>query len=48
RDRHSSELYYGEGLEPEEIASRMRISVSTVYSKKAKIKTRLRALANAA
>ncbi len=30
-------LYYGEGLEPEEIGRRMGISVKTVYSKKHKI-----------
>ena len=48
RDRHFVELYFVSALEPEVIAERMQVSVSTVYSKKAKIKTRLRALARAA
>jgi RNA polymerase sigma-70 factor (ECF subfamily) len=34
-------LYFDQGLEPEEVAQRMRISVKTVYSKKHKIRTRL-------
>lgn len=41
RDRHFVELYFGAALTPEEIAEEMKISLSTVYSKKAKIKTRL-------
>lgn len=48
RDRDFVDLYFVKALEPEVIAERMQVSVSTVYSKKAKIKTRLRALANAA
>lgn len=48
RDRHFVELYFVEALDPETIAQKMNVSVSTVYSKKAKIKTRLRALAKAA
>ena len=41
KDREFVSLYFGEGLEPEQIAQRMRISVKTVYSKKHKIQTRL-------
>ena len=37
-------LYFGEGLEPEQIAERMHISVKTVYSKKHKIQSRLEAM----
>lgn len=48
RDRHFVELYFVDALEPEAIAEKMNVSVSTVYSKKAKIKTRLRALATVA
>lgn len=44
KDREFITLYYGEGLEPEEIALRMGISVKTVYSKKHKIRSRLEAL----
>ncbi|MBK7582160.1 MAG: sigma-70 family RNA polymerase sigma factor [Myxococcales bacterium] len=44
KDREFITLYYGEGLEPEEIAERMTISVKTVYSKKHKIRSRLEAL----
>jgi RNA polymerase sigma-70 factor, ECF subfamily len=44
RDREFLTLFYGEGLEPEQIARRMRISVKTVYSKKHKIQSRLEAL----
>jgi len=45
RDRDFVRLYFVDALDPETIAERMNVSVSTVYSKKAKIKTRLRALA---
>ncbi len=45
RDRRFVELYYGRGLEPEEVAAEMRISVKTVYSKKNKLRTKLEALA---
>jgi RNA polymerase sigma-70 factor (ECF subfamily) len=41
KDREFVALYFGEGLEPEQIAERMHISVKTVYSKKHKIQTRL-------
>ena len=44
KDREFITLYYGEGLEPEQIAKQMRISVKTVYSKKHKIRSRLEAL----
>jgi RNA polymerase sigma-70 factor (ECF subfamily) len=44
RDREFVELYFGEGLEPEEIAREMGISVKTVYSKKHKITARLESL----
>ncbi|MCC6216865.1 MAG: sigma-70 family RNA polymerase sigma factor [Polyangiaceae bacterium] len=41
KDREFIGLYFGEGLEPEEVAARMGISVKTVYSKKHKIRSRL-------
>ena len=41
KDQAFVRLYYVDGLEPEEIAKRMRISVKTVYSKKHKIRCRL-------
>ena len=44
KDREFLELYYAEGLDPTEVASRMGISVKTVYSKKHKIQGRLEAL----
>jgi RNA polymerase sigma-70 factor (ECF subfamily) len=44
KDRQFVALYYGEGLTPEQIAERMRISVKTVYSKKHKIRARLELL----
>jgi RNA polymerase sigma-70 factor (ECF subfamily) len=44
KDQEFITLYYGEGLEPEQIAERMGISVKTVYSKKHKIRSRLEAL----
>ncbi len=44
RDREFVELYFGEGLEPEEVAREMGISVKTVYSKKHKITARLESL----
>ena len=34
-------LYFGEGLEAEQVAGQMGISVKTVYSKKHKIRLRL-------
>lgn len=48
RDREFVELYFLEAMSPEDIAEKMGVSVSTVYSKKAKIKTRLAAMASAA
>jgi RNA polymerase sigma-70 factor (ECF subfamily) len=44
KDREFVALYFGEGLEPEQIALRMRISIKTVYSKKHKIQSRLEAM----
>lgn len=44
KDRQFVELYFGEGLKPEEVAIRMQISVKTVYSKKHKIQSKLEAL----
>ena len=44
KDRQFVELYYGEGLEPEEVARRMQISVKTVYTKKHKLRGRLESL----
>lgn len=41
KDREFMELYFGEGLSPEDVAARMNISVKTVYSKKHKIQSRL-------
>ena len=48
RDRAFATLYFGEGLEPNAIAARMKISVKTVYSKKHKIQARLEAMQRAA
>lgn len=44
KDRQFMWLYFGEGLEPEAVASTMGISVKTVYSKKHKIRARLEGL----
>jgi RNA polymerase sigma-70 factor, ECF subfamily len=44
KDREFMELYFAQGLEPEEVAERMQISVKTVYSKKHKIQSRLETL----
>ena len=44
RDRDFVALYFAEGLEPDEVAARLGISVKTVYSKKHKIQSRLSAL----
>jgi len=41
KDRQFVVLYFQEGLEPEQVAERMGISVKTVYSKKHKIRSRL-------
>ncbi len=48
RDKRFVELYFLEAMEPEAIAEEMGVSVSTVYSKKAKIKSRLKRLARQA
>jgi RNA polymerase sigma-70 factor, ECF subfamily len=44
REREFMKLYFGDGLEPEEIAKRMNISVKTVYTKKHKLQARLEEL----
>jgi RNA polymerase sigma-70 factor (ECF subfamily) len=44
KDREFVDLYFGEGLEPDEVAQRLGISVKTVYSKKHKIQRRLASL----
>lgn len=44
RDRQFVELYFAEGLEAEEVAERMQISMKTVYTKKHKITAKLEAL----
>ncbi len=44
KDRQFLELYFAQGLEPDEVARRMGISVKTVYSKKHKIQRRLLSL----
>lgn len=41
KDRTFVQLYYVDGLTPEEVAEEMAISVKTVYSKKHKIRCRL-------
>lgn len=41
KDREFVRLYYMKGMEPEQIAEHMDISVKTVYSKKHKIRCRL-------
>lgn len=41
KDRLFVALYFDQGLDAEEVAERMSISVKTVYSKKHKIRTRL-------
>ncbi len=44
KDRAFAALYFGEGLEPPEVARQLQISVKTVYSKRHKIQTRLEGL----
>ena len=41
KDRHFVELYYQKGMEADEIAAEMQISLKTVYSKKHKIRAHL-------
>lgn len=45
KERRFFDLCYREGLEPEEIARELRVSIGTVYAKKNKIQNRLAALA---
>jgi RNA polymerase sigma-70 factor (ECF subfamily) len=47
KDRTFATLYFGEELDPAEIASRLNISVKTVYSKKHKIQSRLESVLTA-
>jgi RNA polymerase sigma-70 factor, ECF subfamily len=44
KDRTFAALYFGEGMDPSEIARTMNISVKTVYSKKHKIQSRLESI----
>ena len=44
KDRAFIQLYFGEGLAPELVAERLKISVKTVYSKRHKIQARLQSL----
>jgi RNA polymerase sigma-70 factor (ECF subfamily) len=44
KDRQFLDLYFAQGLEPDQVAIRMGISVKTVYSKKHKIRGRIEAL----
>ena len=46
RDREFFRLYYDKGYDPEQIATRMGISLKTVYTKKHKLVTRLAQLAD--
>jgi RNA polymerase sigma-70 factor, ECF subfamily len=48
KDQTFAALYFGEELDPLEIASRMKISVKTVYSKKHKIQSRLESVLSGA
>lgn len=41
KDQRFMQLYFVKGLEPEEVAKQMNVSVKTVYSKKHKIRCRL-------
>ena len=44
KDRLFIRLYFGQGLDPQQVAQRMSISVKTVYTKRHKIQTRLETL----
>ncbi len=44
RDRQFVELYFGQGMDAEQIARKMNISIKTVYTKRHKITARLEAL----
>ncbi|MGO8993262.1 MAG: RNA polymerase sigma factor [Polyangiaceae bacterium] len=48
KDQTFAALYFGEELDPVEIAARMKISVKTVYSKKHKIQSRLESVLSGA
>jgi RNA polymerase sigma-70 factor (ECF subfamily) len=48
KDREFVALYFGEELNPEQIAERMQISVKTVYTKRHKIQSRLEAMMSGA
>jgi RNA polymerase sigma-70 factor (ECF subfamily) len=41
RDRRFAQLYYGRGLSPRHVADELGVSVATVYSKTAKLRSRL-------
>ncbi|HYO95082.1 MAG TPA: sigma-70 family RNA polymerase sigma factor [Polyangiaceae bacterium] len=47
KDREFVELYYVQGMSPEEVAQAMNVSVKTVYSKKHKLQSRLESLLSA-
>lgn len=47
KDREFVELYYVQGMSPEEVAQAMNVSVKTVYSKKHKLQSRLESLISA-
>lgn len=47
KDRTFAALYFGEGMDPQDIANTMNISVKTVYSKKHKIQSRLESVLTA-
>lgn len=44
KDRQFMVLHFGQGLEPEEVAAAMGISIKTVYTKKHKLRGRLEAM----
>lgn len=48
KDQQFMRLYFVEGLSPDEVAERMQVSVKTVYTKKHKIRARLREAVGAA
>jgi RNA polymerase sigma-70 factor (ECF subfamily) len=48
KDRTFATLYFGEGMEPSDVARAMKISVKTVYSKRHKIQSRLESVLGSA